>query len=368
MSRKLSKEKVQNILNGGAEPVFTAEDMATDESKSRALDRGMYWYRQSFSPNTAKEWITDWFVAKGRDDEAQIVGRAGKQHLRLVVPYCRMESRGFQFSTEQQATIENYITDLVRDARQHAPAEASVSNIQVRIRAKADELLGELEILLDDIFTGILASRYKPVIASWIASKPMNRPTALFVRQRLDSLLKEVLKAHQKTDPDLMQGYDWMPKPAMTKLIKILEESVSGLNLKINSMTATRKPRKRKIISPEALVKRLKYSDKNAELGLTSVDPRGIVGSQGLVMFNTKNKRATVYTAAEPKVGLSVKGSTVTGWCVTQSVERTVRKPKQLFGAKRTFAGTLKAVQSLTTKTLTPTGRINKHCVLVQVA
>jgi len=80
MSRKLSKEKVQNILNGGAEPVFTAEDMATDESKSRALDRGMYWYRQSFSPNTAKEWIGDWFTAKGRDDEAQIVGRAGKQH------------------------------------------------------------------------------------------------------------------------------------------------------------------------------------------------------------------------------------------------------------------------------------------------
>ena len=135
MSRKLSKEKVQNILNGGAEPVFTAEDMATDESKSRALDRGMYWYRQSFSPNTAKEWIADWFVAKGRHDEAQIVGRAGKQHLRLVVPYCRMENRGFQFSAEQQATIENYIKDLVSDARQHAPAEASVSNIQERLPA-----------------------------------------------------------------------------------------------------------------------------------------------------------------------------------------------------------------------------------------
>ena len=367
MSKKLSKERVQRILNGGSEPVFSAEDMATDEAKDRVLNRGLYFYRQSFSQNDAKEWIADWLTAKGRGEDAKLVSRASKSNLRLVSPYCRMESRGFPFNADQQAMIQKYMDQLLTEARSNAPAEDAVPNIQERLRAKADETLSELEPLLDETFTGVAGKRYKPVIAAWIASKDMTRPTAIIVRDRLEVVINEVTAAYSNSDPDLAEGYSYLKRPALKRVVEIFEEAVAALNQKISGMKGTRKPRKPRKVNPEKLVKGLKYLPKDAKFGFTSVDPRGIVGAQGLIVFNTKNNKATMFLAAEPKVGLSVKGSTVIGWNTERSYEKTVRKPEQWLKQSSGFGGMNKSLEEVKTKSATPTGRINKHCLLVRI-
>ena len=362
MSKKLSKERVQRILNGGNEPLFTPEDFASDEARARAWDRGMYFYRQSFSPSNAKEWISEWLKANGRKDDARLVSRASKSSLRLVCPYCRMETRGYQWTPEQQATIQKYIADLLTEARSAAPADDDTPNIQDRLRAKADDTLSELEHLIDEAFTGAGSKRYKPVIASWIDSKPMTRPTAIIVRDRLMVALEEMHSAYYKTDPDLAEGYSYLKRPVQKRLIEIFEEAVTAVNSKIGGMTATRKPRKPRKVNPEKAVKGLMYCQKH-ENGLQSVDPRGIIGAQGLVVFNTKNHKAIVFVAAEPKAGLGVKGSTITGWEEAKSYEKTVRKWEEWL--KKT-AGMMKALEDMKTTALVPTGRINKHCLLLK--
>jgi len=368
MSKKLSKERVQRILNGGSEPVFSAEDMATDESRDRAMNRAMYWYRESFSVSRAKEWIADWLQSRQRDEDAKLVSRASKSSLRLVSPYCRMDSRGFAFTDEQRATIEKYMGEMLKEARIHAPAEEDVPNIQERVRAKANETLEELEPLFDDTFMGVSEKRYKPVIASWVASKQMTRPTATIVRERLESVLAEVKAAYSNADPDLAEGYSYLKKPSLKRVIDIFESAITELNSKISGMKTTRKPRKPRPINSEKVVKRLKYLVKDATFGFTSADPRGIVGAQGLIVFNTKTNKATVFLAAEPKTGLSVKGSTVVGWDESKSYEKTVRKPDQWLKISGGLAAMCKALEAVKTKSVTPTGRINKHCLLVRVS
>jgi len=362
MSKKLSKERVQRILNGGNEPLFTPEDFASDEARARAWDRGMYFYRQSFSPSNAKEWISEWLKTNGRKDDARLVSRASKSSLRLVCPYCRMETRGYQWTTEQQATIQKYIEDLLTEARSATPADDDAPNIQDRLRAKADDTLTELEPLIDEAFSQAGSKRYKPSIAPWIASKTMTRPTALIVKERLQTAVGEMQAAYSKTDPDLVEGYSYLKRPVQKRLIEILEQAVDAVNTKIGGMATTRKPRKPRKANPEKLVKGLKYCQK-VENGLQSVDPRGIIGAQGLVVFNTKNHKATVFVAAEPKAGLSIKGSTITGWDASKSYEKTVRKWEEWM--KKT-AGMLKALEDMKTKTAAPTGRINKHCLLLK--
>jgi len=362
MSKKLSKERVQRILNGGDEPLFTPEDFASDEARAKAVDRGMYFYRQSFSPSDARKWISEWLQGKQRGDDARLVSRASKTSLRLVCPYCRMESRGFQWKPEEQQTIQKYVEDLLTEARSGAPQTEEVPNIQDRVRAKADDTLSELEPLLDEAFAGAGSKRYKPAIASWIDSKPMTRPTALIVRDRLIVALDEMSAAYYKTDPDITEGYSYLKRPAQKRLIEIFEEAVANTNLKIAGMATTRKPRKPRKVNPEKMVKGLKYCQKT-ESGLQSVDPRGIIGAQGLLVFNTKNHKAIMFVAAEPKVGLSVKGSTITGWDESKSYERTVRKWQDWL--KKT-AGLVKALEDMKTTALVPTGRINKHCCLLK--
>ena len=363
MSKKLSKERVQRILNGGDEPLFTPEDFASDETRAKALDRGMYFYRQSFSPSDAREWISEWFKSKGRKDDAKLVSRVSKGTLRLVCPYCRMESRGYQWTPEQAETIQKYITDLLAEARAAAPADEDAPNIQDRLRAKANDTLVELEPLIDEAFAGVDSKRYKPSIAPWIASKTMTRPTALIVKERLQTVAQEMQAAYSKTDPDLVEGYSYLKRPAQKRLLEIFNEAVEAVDSKIGGMSAARKPRKPRKVNPEKLVKRLKYCQKS-DSGLHSVDPRGIIGAQGLLVFNTKNHKATVFVAAEPKAGLSVKGSTITGWDTAKSYEKTVRKWEDWL--KKT-AGLLKALEDAKTKTAAPTGRINKHCLLLKI-
>lgn len=366
MSKKLSKERVQRILNGGHEPLFTPEDMATEESRDRAMNRGMYFYRQSFAPATAKQWIADWLESKGRGDDAKVVSRASKSSLRLVSPYCRMEARGYQFTEDQQATIQKYMDELLADARTHTPAVEDAPNIQERLRAKADETLAELEPLLDEAFTGVAEKRYKPAVEAWIASKAMTRPTALIVRDRLECILTEMRAAYTKTDPDLVEGYSHLKKSSLKRIIEIFEGAVAQLNSKISGMSGTRKPRKPRPVNAEKQVKGLKYLPKDDKFGFTSLDPRGIVGAAGLIVFNTKTNKATVFVAAEPKAGLSVKGSTVIGWNEERSYEKTVRKPEEWLKSSSGFGGMNKALEEVKTKSATPTGRINKHCLLVR--
>lgn len=367
MSKKLSKERVQRILSGGSEPQFTPEDMATDESRDRAMNRAMFWYRESFNQNRAKEWIAEWLTAHNRIEDAKLVSRAPKSSLRLVSPYCRMETRGFVFTDEQRVTIEKYMGDLLAEARAHVPSEEDAPNIQERVRAKADETLQELEPLLDEAFCA-KDGRKKPSITAWVESKTMNRPTAIIVRERLESVLNEVRAAHSNTDPDLAEGYSYLKRSSLKRIIDIFESVIGELNTRISGMSAGRKPRARRPVSAERAVRGLKYLQKHEKSGFTSQDPRGIVGAQGLIVFNTKNNKATVFIAAEPKVGLGVKGSTVTGWDESKSYEKTVRKPEQWLKTSGGFASVCKALQEVKTKSATPTGRINKHCLLIRVS
>jgi len=110
---------------------------------------------------------------------------------------------------------------------------------------------------------------------------------------------------------------------------------------------------------------------RNESFGVDSVKPEAIIGAQGLIVFNTKNNKATVFIAVEPKSGLAVKGSTLVGYDSAKSYEKTVRKPDEFLkntdGCRKTFAAAVRYLNGVKTKSAEPTGRVNKHCLLLQV-
>jgi putative ABC transport system permease protein len=91
----------------------------------------------------------------------------------------------------------------------------------------------------------------------------------------------------------------------------------------------------------------------------------------GFIMFNTKNNKATVFVAVEPKSGLSVKGSTIMGFDSAKFFEKTVRKPedfvKNADGCRKSFTAAVRYLNGVKTKAGVPTGRVNKHCLILQV-
>lgn len=66
-----------------------------------------------------------------------------------------------------------------------------------------------------------------------------------------------------------------------------------------------------------------------------------------------------------------MKGSTVLGFDSSKSFEKTVRKPEEFVknsgGCRKTFTAAVRYLNGVKTKAGTPTGRVNKHCLILQV-
>lgn len=369
MSKKISKDRAERILSGGGEPVFKGIVFTTDEEYSHIVEKAMMWYRENYKPNSSKQWLSVYLTSVGRKEDASICGRGSKGSIRYVAPYCRMVARGLVLNEQYKKLIDKNIEEVLSSVRKMGQKQAEVPNIQERIHAKAGYFLADLEGVLDVVHENILKGKKKVhPISDWIKKMEWNRPIILIIRERLARSLTEWKLAG--TDPDLAEGYSYLNKKQLKNLIEEVESADMQLVEIFNEQVSNRKPRKKKKKNPEQLVKGLKYCEKNIEHGIDSKSPCDIIGSQGIIMYNKKNKKVTVFVSQEPKAGLSVKGSTIIGFNPTESFEKAIRKVDDFMKeAKRincTFASLCKYLSFVKTKSSTPTGRVNLHCVILQ--
>ena len=149
----------------------------------------------------------------------------------------------------------------------------------------------------------------------------------------------------------------------------MLQEVVDTCKQHAKLSKAVRKPRRKKSRTPGQIIKKLQYCEKSDEYGISSIDPRKIVGAGKLIVFNTKYKKLIIFEASPLVDGLSVKGTTIVGFDDKKSREKTVRKPKEIL--KDCASGGIRLINNryntLKTKEKVPTGRMNENCVLLQV-
>jgi hypothetical protein len=129
-----------------------------------------------------------------------------------------------------------------------------------------------------------------------------------------------------------------------------------------------RKPRKRKQKSPDQLVSKMKYLDKFEELKLESIQPKDIIGSLQLWVYNTKTRKLGCYVADDAG-GLSVKGSSLLNFTESKSVNKKLRKPEAtlpeiLKGGKVYLRNALDNIKAVATPL---TGRINSDTILLRI-
>lgn len=101
-----------------------------------------------------------------------------------------------------------------------------------------------------------------------------------------------------------------------------------------------------------------------AELNLKSCRPEHILAASELWVYNTKYRRIQVYKAELDVLG--VKGTTIIGFSLKDSMSYTLRKPEEFFKSASISKRALNAaIKKLTTKPSTPNGRINEECILL---
>lgn len=259
-----------------------------------------------------------------------------------------------------------------------------VLTIQQRLRMSALALTDEIEEFLDNAVMDLEKFDMKKFNPLSILRKQQAKPAhAKIIREYYNPNLKEweEVLGPKKPDDDwydqLIEAYSNMSSKEHKKMLDIYREIDNACSMLIQKGKAERKPRKRKAVSADKQVSKIKYLKEYSELGLVSINPVDIVGASELWIYNTKTRKIGKYVAKniDPTgqqregSGLSVKGTTITGFS-EESVQKTLRKPKEQLATFKSAGKILlrKYLDDIKAVDTKLNGRINDLTILLKVA
>lgn len=189
------------------------------------------------------------------------------------------------------------------------------------------------------------------------------------IRVRIENMKKEYTDAMEKECEQAVESFSHLSKPEMKRRIKVLDKMLEDLD-KISIIgKSKRKPRAQKTITADKQVKSLSFQQSSSEFKLESIHPTSIPGSKRLYTFNTKTKTFTEYVTESTK-GFQIKGTTIQNFNKEESRSLRLRKPDQFLTTimnLKTPTQIDKEIKALTTKSNTPSGRINSDTILLKV-
>ena len=345
----------------GGEPKFNYELTKIE------LIRTLNWYSQNKTDKDAYNYSVDYFKKKLKVNAEEALKTKPCNFGWL----CRIVYNGGFLSVKDQILFDNEIeaiknfVPVIKETKKVVDT-SNVISIQDRIREKVSECIGELEGQIDELVVSNFTANVSPFGAMHtmgIKGIHANRVVDFFKekRQEFDNVLTT-------DDKEIKEGYSNFTKPQLKKLVAYCDAVIiDGMKISGESVK-NRKPRKRKVKSPEELVSKIKYCVEFAELKLKSVSPKDIIGAMQLWVYNTKTRKMGCYHADDAG-GFSMKGTSLLNFNETKSIQKRLRKPEVTLpevinGGKVYLRNVIENIRAVDSGL---TGRLNDDTILLKI-
>lgn len=351
----------------------------------------MEYYRLEFSGKDLKPTIIKWMTSVGctkediaafkktRDQRCGVTMGAIASCLLRGMPDVRADfNDGRSTSAWLREAIVKITNEGTYDVDEEAEAEKAEASkkdvytpsIQERVRDAAYSMTEELETAIESFQNDPEAFDPKSFkVLNLLKGKGVKAAHARIIKDFYARDLSELEElASGKADEQLREGYSHLSKKQVKNLIAFYQEIASACDMLTQEAKVNRAPRAKKAVPAEKIVAKLKFMKTNEPLKLVSINPTDIIGSKELWIFNTKSRKIGRYVAEEYKE-LGVKGTTITGFDVNMSVQKTVRKPEEKLKEFKA-AGKVQLRKFLDEINATDTkmnGRINEETILLKV-
>ena len=345
----------------GGEPKFSYE------LSKMELIRTLNWYSQNKTNKDAYDYSVDYFKKRLKINAEEAL-KTKPCNFGWI---CRIIYNGGSLSVKDQIWFDDEIESIKNfSAATKEPKKvvdtSNVISIQDRIREKVSECIGELEGQIDELVESNFTANVSPfgvMHTMDIKGIHSNRVVDFFKekRQDFDSILNT-------DDKEIKEGYSNFTKPQLKKLVAYCDAVIiDGMKIS-GEAVKNRKPRKRKVKSPEELVSKIKYCVEFAELKLKSIAPKDIIGAMQLWVYNTKTRKMGCYHADDAG-GLSLKGTSLLNFNETKSIQKRLRKPEVtlpevLTGGKVYLRNAIENIRAVDSNL---TGRLNDDTILLKI-
>lgn len=344
------------------------------EYQSRLM-RTLNWYAHTQDKKKSAEWLAAFLERNPKRAKLASAIRRGDVWPGATVGFALRAGRvGLELRFGTLRSLVKYIKEAQKnkDLSSLAPQpevkeEKKTFNIQERLAEKTAECAGEIEGRFDDfITTQEFKGEPKSIeLLTQFNIQPAHVKTIITLAEKR---IKEYEEIVTTKDSQLLEAYKHYGKRQLTAVIKWWTQVIADCNSYGVIKKAAKAPRKKKAVSPEKVVSKLKFMKEFTELKLKSIEPTQILSATELWVYNTKNRKLGIYIVDQYAGALGVKNSTIVGFDAAASVQKTMRKPKDQLkdwasngkpAAKKWFKG----VRATETKL---NGRINADMILLK--
>lgn len=361
VTKKRSKGSPIDEKYLGEEPILSSD------SKSIDIIHFYNWHNYFHNTDDAKSFVIT-YLKKSKVDKDLIkkVSKVEPDKLRVTGWHCRNLTLGGTLPKGLQDDIMIRLNLLTKnlDATEEVEEEKPTVTIQERIKDRTIDLIGSLEEEIDKFCKD---TSYEFDAPQWFREQAVKPMIAKRISDYYIPLYNEIFSAIKGDDEQLKEYYDHWKKSDLKKYAEFVKNIVSAAETNAIAAKVTRTPRKKKVKPAALVVNKLKYKEKDDVTNIVSINPTTLVGSDQLWTYNTKSRTLSVYNSLGP-VGLSIKGTTVTGYDENTSITKKLRKPKEtlprlLEGGKLVLR---KLMDEINCKPKKANGRINTHTILLR--
>lgn len=360
MARKATTEDRKEFVSRqrGQDPVLRQKTYTND------LLNYTNYHNKNTDSKVLRKWAVD-YQSTFDKKSAPLLNKASDYELRSIGMLGHAIMRGDYVAQEHVTRINSDIKTLIEKYKEAAEEKKQE---QVAVAAPVPQLdkssvhIAEANAAIDEwILKGTAFS-----MKDYLVANNVSGPVAKTIGQAFVRLEAELTEAVEGKDQQLKEAYGYLGKVRLKKFLTFVSQLISDCQQQIVSAKVQRKPRAKKEKPATVLVSKLKYLKENTELGIKSEDPKSVVGAQQVWFYDVEKRKLACYTAEKGKT-LTVKGTTILGWDVAESSQKTLRKPEEVVKgnlAKRTLNSNYNAVK---TKPQAVNGRTNENMILLKV-
>jgi len=369
----------------GAEPTWDTERALkfSDEEFDHQMRISLRYYNYFYSSKDLKKYLVEWLkqtagVAHKLDAETIVrFAKSTDGYTPLTAPaLIKAHTRGMPLLERHI----KYIVDTVKKALELDAGEVKIAEvvekavktdvkvptIQDRMNAIADKHQLHFLELEDDLFKGktVDPKAYEYLSGKNVAPATLARILAPFERSHA-----EFTAAKASKDEDTVDAYAHLKTADYKRFDAFYKALFDGFAQYGQVKKATKRASVRKPPQKEKLVAKLKYLKNDPTLKVVSVNPVDIIGAQTLWVYNVKSRKIGRYVAEDQGGALNVKGTTITGYDESKSMQKTLRKPPEQI---KTFLGANKVdlrkfLDNIKTTEIKLNGRINEDTLLLKI-
>lgn len=363
------REKVLDIINpfGSKEPKWDDIDVTllSEKNKLSTLGFAYNWYSYNSKPSQHKKWVMEYCKNFLQEVDQEVLDTINEKRFITCGPTVRIFMNNGPISNSSLQNINSKIKDLEQEHIFIFDEKAKTNKIKSFLKEEKEHeyissLVGTIE---DEIIKFINSKQY--IISfdyqKWIETNNVPKKVHLHIIKQWNQVKEEL----SSNEPDYIEAYSHIPYKKKQELVKFIE----SMNLTTASETPIlKKQRVRKPKPASKQIKNLKFMSNFSELDIKSINPEKIIGATNLWVYNTQYRILFSYHAEKDKT-FEVKGTTLLNFDENLSVGKRLRKPEEVLtifasGGKIVIK---KAFESLKTKPIKTTGRINEHCILLKV-